>query len=87
MKEVTVVRSKNEVIVFADGQAYISQRRAAELCGVRQNSVVHFFKGKQDISQGVKAKDLAVVVQYYAKQGKTEAVMTLMATRRPSNLN
>ena len=59
------------------GVGYISQRKAAELCGVNRNSVVHFFKQKSDISQGLSADQLCAVVHHYAKQKHLEAIDTL----------
>lgn len=70
-------KNTTDFTVTESGDAYISQRKCAELCGVERNSIVHFFKEKSDISQGVNSKDLQSVVQHYAQQGKEQAVKTL----------
>ena len=71
-------KNTNDFTVTESGEAFISQRKTAELCGVERNSIVHFFKDKNNISQGVSDKQLAFVVQHYAIKGRREAVQTLI---------
>ena len=59
------------------GEAYTSHRAASQLCGIPKSSVVHYFKDKDDISQGVTSASLASLVQHYATEGKTRAIETL----------
>ena len=61
----------------ATGIGYISQRKAAELCGVSRNAIVHFCSGKFDISQGLSDEQLSFVVHHYAKQKRSQAIDTL----------
>ena len=64
--------------VTATGEAFVSQRKAAELCGTSRSSVVHLLKGKHTISQGVGDTALSFLVQHFAQKGKAEAVQTLI---------
>ena len=71
-------KNTTDFTITENGDALISQRKTAELCGVERNSIVHFFKDKSDISQGVSDNQLASVVQYYANKGRAQAVQTLI---------
>ena len=59
-------KNQDDYTITLAGAAYVSQRKAAEMCGVLRNSVVHLFKGKGDISQGLSTDQLSFVVQHYA---------------------
>lgn len=66
-----------DYIVKPSGEGFVSLRKCGELCGVAHNSIVHFFKDKADISQGVSSENLQIVVQHYASKHRPSAIATL----------
>ena len=65
------------------GVGYISQRKAAELCGVSQQAIHKFWLSENvDVNQGLTDENLFLVVAHYAldsKQANHTARQTLRA--------
>ena len=60
--------------VLPTGEAYISQRKAAELLGVVSSTLSRFYSSNNvDTKQGVSAEMLSTASKYYAFKGKPEA--------------
>lgn len=68
-KELLVVKAQNEVSVLADGQAYISQRKLAEVLGVNENTLFSFINRKHknyNTSRGLDAFLVKSASSYFA---------------------
>lgn len=66
-----VVKSQNEVTVFANGEAFISQTKVAELCGVKPHAISQWISKTRDNLNlneynQLDAKALELVIAYYA---------------------
>jgi predicted transcriptional regulator len=77
-----VLKQANDVTVFSDGSAFISQRRVAKLCGVNRSALQKYLTKmvatlNVNIYNQIDAKSLALVATYYAKQNRREAIETL----------
>ena len=68
--------------VDANGEAYISQRKAAELLGVARTSLQDWINrpGNLEVSQGLSSEIFANAIQYYALDARnpTEQAKTLL---------
>ena len=72
----TASQASTEITVnIENGEAYISQRKAAELLGVARDSLKSYLERnvctqnneeKHDISQGLSSEVFAICTQYYA---------------------
>lgn len=72
-------KNTTDFTVLENGQAFISQRKAAELCGVGQSTIRDFFHSNNiDVNQGVSAENLEKPITHYARKGRAEAVQTLI---------
>ena len=63
-------KNVTDFTITESGEAFISQRKVADLCGVSRSSVVHYLNDDYDISQGLTDKALSIVVQHYAIDSK-----------------
>lgn len=69
---VNTTNVNSEIVVDTNGEAYISQRKAAELLGVANTSLQYYLEnvlsraGNYDTSQGLSSEIFAFSVQYYA---------------------
>ena len=71
--------NKSDFTITDGGKAFVSQRKAAELCGVSQQAVSVFCLSKNiKVKQGVNDENLSLLVTHYAEKGKPEAVQTLI---------
>ena len=64
-----IIKSENEVTIFDNGQAYISQRKLAELTTVNRSTIQSFIKNHPDnfdTKQGVSSELALKVIQNYA---------------------
>lgn len=64
----------NDFTILTNGEAFISQRKAAELCGMANTTIQSFIKSRAanvDTKQGLTPDLLQKVVQYYAYKGNT----------------
>jgi hypothetical protein len=67
----------SEVVVDGNGEAFISQRKAAELLGVANTSLQYYLEnilsraGNYDTSQGLSSEIFGFTVQYYALDART----------------
>lgn len=78
MTQIEKSNSNMEITVnSANGEAYISQRKAAELLGVANTSLQYYLEnvlsraGNYDTSQGLSSEIFAFPVQYYALDART----------------
>ena len=58
----------NDFTVLPTGDAYISQRKAAELCGVNKTNIQKY-TAKDDTKQGLNYDLLEKSIRYYAFKG------------------
>ena len=70
--------NKDDFTITENGEAFISQGKAAELIGKTNGSVRHYFsansKSKSDISQGLTPENLQEMVSYFSAKGEEKAV-------------
>ena len=61
-------KNTNDFTVTESGEAFISQRKAAELLGVDEKSIRNFLKSahNHDVNQGVSAENLQKSATHYA---------------------
>lgn len=84
MSNLTNLATKNinDFTVLEDGQAFISQRKAAELCGVSQPAIAQFcLSRKLDVKQGLSDNIVNMLINHYAfdaKQYCTKAARELL---------
>jgi hypothetical protein len=66
-----VLKQANDVTIFSNGDATISQRRLAELCGVDQSVLSRFFASRNvNVNQGVSSENAFLCITYYAIESK-----------------
>lgn len=71
-------QNQTDFAVHANGDAFISQRKAAELCGVSQSAISQICLSKNiDVKQGVSSENLSLLITYYAQKERIEAINTL----------
>ena len=69
--EIKVVKQENEVSVLENGDAFISQRKAAELCGVEQQAIQQRCLSQQyDVKQGISAENAFLRITHFAIESK-----------------
>lgn len=72
-------KNQNDFTVLENGEAYISQRKAAELCGVGQSTLNEYFRSNNiDVKQGISAENLNFSITHYAQKGRERAIGTLV---------
>ena len=71
-------QNHSDVSIFANGECFISQRKASLLCGVALSTLQNFFRSSNIvISQGLTPENFSFSVTHYALKGRTEAIKTL----------
>lgn len=72
-------KNVGDFTITEDGKAYISQRKAAELCGVSLSTLQNLYRSNNiDIKQGVSSENLNFSVNHYAQKGRAAAIQTLI---------
>lgn len=70
-------KNQNDFTILDTGEAFISQRKTAELCGVALSTLQHFFRSNNiDVKQGVTPDSLQKAVTHYAGKGRFCSVFT-----------
>lgn len=59
-------KNTSDFTVLEDGQAFISQRKAAEMCGISQPSLLAFLSKKHVTNQGLTPEMLQEAITHYA---------------------
>ena len=79
MNDIKVTTINNDFTVSPNGVAFISQRKAAELCGIDQSTLNRFFaSSNSDVNQGISSDNLNFCITHYANKGRPEAIKTLI---------
>ena len=68
---IEINKTLNEVTVYKNGEAYISQRKAAEILGVSRDSLKSYIERNlhpvnSELNQGLNSETFAICTQYYA---------------------
>lgn len=64
-------QNQNDVTITETGDAFISQRKLAHLCGVEQSNVSRFCASRKiDVNQGISAENAFLCITHYAIESK-----------------
>ena len=74
-----LVTMSDDFTVDSNGNAFVSQRKAAQLCGIDQSNISRFIASNNiDAKQGLTPENLSLCITNYAQKGKVEAIQTLI---------
>jgi len=76
-------KNQDDYTITPTGTAYVSQRKAAEMCGLGVMTINDFFRTRKiDVKQGLTSDNVALAVQHYATKGRPEAIAMLVKFAR-----
>ena len=66
-----IIKQTNDVTILQSGEAFISQRKLAVLCGVDQSTINRYYASLNiDVNQGISDENAVLCITYYAIESK-----------------
>jgi len=78
MKNLATINQK-DITILDNGDAFVSQRKCAELCGVSQSAVSQrCLSLNLDVKQGISSENAFLLITHYASQSNQQAIQSLI---------